>query len=129
MDSGNSKIITLSFMILGILTWVVLKVLIETAAGMVSGGFGRALNSDFSMHVFPVLVGVVLFALLQFNKRVNEWAGEVVAEIRKVVWPSRKDTVAMTIVVCIMLLVAGFIVGGFDIVSAYAIDALLNFNV
>ncbi len=116
-------------MVAGILVWIVTKVLIETAAGMVSGSVGRALNTDLAMEVMPVVIGTIVFLALQFNRRVYGWADEVVAELKKIVWPSQKDTVAMTIVVCIMLVIAGFVVGGFDIISGYAIEALLNLQV
>ncbi len=129
MENNNNKIITISFMVAGILVWIVTKVLIETAAGMVSGSVGRALNTDLAMEVMPVVIGMAVFLTLQFNRRVHGWADEVVGELKKIVWPSRKDTVAMTIVVCIMLVIAGFVVGGFDIISGYAIEALLNLQV
>jgi len=128
MENTNNKIITLSLMGLGILVWLVTKILMQTAAGMVGGPVGRALNTDFAMHVVPVLLGLLTFGLLQFNAKVMVWAEEVVAEIKKIVWPSQKDTVQMTIVVCIMLVIVGIIIGGFDILSSYAIDGLLNLN-
>lgn len=128
MENTNNKIITMSLMTLSILLWIIVKVVTETVAGMAAGPVGRALNTDFAMHVMPVLLAVVVFFVLQFNKKVTAWADEVVTEIRKVVWPSRKDTIAMTIVVCIMLAIAAVVVGGFDIVSGYTIDALLNLN-
>ena len=115
-------------MVVGILVWLVTRVLVTTVAGMASGKIAQALNTDAAMHIIPVVVGVGLFAFLQVNAKIVAWADEVVAELLKIVWPSRKDTTAMTIVVCVMLVIAGFVIGGFDIISGYAIDALLNIN-
>ena len=128
MENNNKKIITMSFMVVGILVWLVTRVLVTTVAGMASGKIAQALNTDAAMHIIPVVVGVGLFAFLQVNSKIVAWADEVVAELLKIVWPSRKDTTAMTIVVCVMLVIAGFVIGGFDIISGYAIDALLNIN-
>ncbi len=128
MENNNKKIITMSFMITGILAWVVLKVLITTAASMVSGQVARTLNTDMALHFVPVLFGIGVFAILQISPKIVAWADEVVSELLRIVWPSRKDTTAMTIVVCVMLVICGFIIGGFDIISSYAIDAILNLN-
>ncbi len=128
MENNNKKIITMSFMVSGILVYIVTSVLVQTVAGMASGGVARALNTDVALHVLPVALGVVTFAILQMSAKIVAWADDVVGELTKIVWPSRKDTTAMTIVVCIMLVIAGFILGGFDILSGYAIDALLNLN-
>jgi preprotein translocase subunit SecE len=128
MENSNKKMITLSFMITGILAWLIVKVLITTAAGMVSGKAAQMLNTDMALHFVPVLWGVAVFAILQMSPKIVAWADEVVSELMRIVWPSRKDTTAMTIVVCVMLLICGFIIGGFDIISSYAIDALLNLN-
>lgn len=125
-NNSNTRIIDMSFIVAGILTWLVTNLLIQTIAGMVGGGMVKAFNNDFTLHALPVLLGIAVTATLRLNKNVMVWADEVVSELRKIVWPSRKDTVAMTIVVCIMLIIAGLVIGGFDIVSSYAIDALLS---
>lgn len=126
MESTNKRIIDASILVAGILTWLVMSVLIQTIAGMVGGGLVKLFNNDFTLHILPVVLGIAVVAVLRLNKKVMTWADEVVAELRKIVWPSRKDTVAMTIVVCIMLLIAGVIIGGFDVISSYAIDGLLS---
>ncbi len=124
--SANKKIVDSSILVAGFLTWLVTKLLIETISGMVGGGLIKVLNNDFTLHVLPLLLGIAVAAALRFNPKVMVWGDEVVSELRKIVWPSRKDTVAMTIVVCIMLVIAGFVIGGFDIISSYAIAALIN---
>ncbi len=122
----NVRIIDMSIIVTGILVWLVTTLLVQTIAGMVGGSLVAVFNNDFTLHGLPVLLGIVVAAVLRLNRKVMVWADEVVAELRKIVWPSRKDTVAMTIVVCIMLIIAGFVIGGFDIISSYAIDALLS---
>lgn len=87
-----------------------------------AGAFGvvaRAADSDLVRHGLPVVLGFAVFAVLQFNPRVLAWGEEVVTEIRKVVWPSRKDTTAMTIACVVMVLVSSVIISSFDLISGF----------
>lgn len=128
MENLNSKIVTISFMVAGILIGFVAFVLLESAAAITVGAFGRFLAQDYVRHGFPVVLGILSFAVLQFNPKIVSWADEVVSELRKIVWPSRKDTTSMTVVVCIMLLISGIVLGLMDIVSSKMIETLLQYN-
>ncbi len=128
MESTNNKIVTMSFMVISVIAGIVINVFIETMAAMATGGFSRFLAHDVVKHGLPVAFGIVLFAVLQFNKVVTTFSDEVVTEIRRVVWPSRKDTMSMTTVVCIMLIISGLMLGVFDTTSAYLVDWLLHIN-
>jgi len=83
-------------------------------------------DTDLIRHGVPLAFGLVVFSVLQFNPRLLAWADEVVAEIRKIVWPSRKDTVAMTIVVVVMVMISSVIIVSFDFVSGYVINLLVK---
>src|SRR4051812_31691598 len=128
MENSNKKFITFGFMVVGILIALVVNVLLDTAAAVTTGSVSRFLSGDLIHHGLPVVVGLGLFMGLQFNHKVTAWADEVAAEIRKVVWPSRKDTTAMTIVVCIMLIISGAVLGLMDVVSGSVIDWLVHMN-
>lgn len=128
MESTNNKIVTVSLMIIAVIMGIVVNVFIETMAAMATGGFSRFLANDIVKHGLPVAFGIILFAVLQFNKTVSTFADEVVVEIRRVVWPSRKDTMSMTTVVCIMLVISGIALGVLDTTSAYVVDWLLHIN-
>jgi preprotein translocase subunit SecE len=54
------------------------------------------------------------------------WGDEVILEIKKVIWPSRKDTVAMSIVVVVMVIISGLIVSSFDFISGYLINFMMK---
>jgi len=125
MDKTNSKIITLSFAGAGALFGFTLHLLIKIFAGAF-GFFARAADSDLIRHGFPVVVGLGLFLYFQFNTRILSWADEVVTEVRKVVWPSQKDTMAMTIVCIIMVLVSSVIISSFDLFSSYFIKTIMR---
>jgi preprotein translocase subunit SecE len=63
-------------------------------------------------------------AILHYNKKINGYCDEVVTEIRKIVWPSRRDTMAMTLVVCVIVVFSGFCLAVFDGISGYAVGIL-----
>jgi preprotein translocase subunit SecE len=125
MEKVNSKIITMSFAIGAFLTGLVVSLLIKAFAGAFAV-VARAADSDLFRHGVPLLVGFGLFAFLQFNSKIVAWADEVAVEVRKVVWPSRKDTTAMTVVVIIMVLISSLIISSFDLISGYVINILMR---
>lgn len=125
MDKLNSKILTVSFALTGALVGLTLSLLITAFSG-VFGWMARMSGNDLFRHGVPVGVGFLVFLVLQLNPKILTWGDEVVSEIRKVVWPSAKDTRVMTVVVCIMVLISSLIVTSFDFVSAYLINFLMR---
>lgn len=125
MDKTNSKVLTMSFAAFAAVVAITISVLLK-ALGAAFGVVARLSDSDMIRHGMPVVIGIAVFAVLQFNPRVLTWGDEVVSEIRKVVWPSRKDTTAMTIVVVIMVIISSLIVTSFDFVSGYMVRILTN---
>lgn len=125
MEKTNSKIITMSFAIGAFLAGLVVSLLMKAFAGAFAV-VARAYDMDIVRHGLPLLVGFGLFLYFQFNSKIVTWADEVVVEVRKVVWPSRKDTTAMTIVVCIMVLISSVIISSFDLISGYVINTLMR---
>jgi preprotein translocase subunit SecE len=126
VQSASAKTITVSFMVAGILTGLVVSVLMETLAALTTGKLGQIFGNDWVRHGAPVVVGIGVFAGLQISKPVVAWADEVVTEIARVVWPTRKDTMGMTVVVCIMVLLAGAYFGLLDVLSGSIVDWLLR---
>lgn len=112
----------------GILLGIVAYVLLESLAAVATGATGRFFAQDLVRHGIPVGLGLISFFVLQFNKKVVSWADEVVSELRKIIWPSRRDTIQMTIMVCVMLIVSGLVLGAFDVLSGSFIDWLLHHN-
>jgi preprotein translocase subunit SecE len=66
-----------------------------------------------------VLAGIATFAAWK-NEQVFALATEVTNELRKVTWPSRKETMSSTIIVIITTIVAALLLGLFDAVWAWA---------
>jgi preprotein translocase subunit SecE len=123
MDKNNQKILTLCYLAVAGITAFSTGLLIEAFASIVPG-LATITNQDIVRHGLPIFLGIGLFAGLQINSKVNVYFDEVVTEIKKIVWPSRRDTTAMTIVVCLIVVVAGFCLAIFDGMSGYMVGQL-----
>lgn len=53
------------------------------------------------------------------------WAEEIIAELRKVTWPTREETFNLTLVVIVVSLVAGAFLGGIDMFFNWLINHTL----
>ena len=125
MDNTNSKIVTLSFLTFSVIVGFTVATLLK----VFSGAFGivaQAMSYDIFRHGLPVVIALGLFLYLQFNKKVLIWADEVIAEVKKVVWPPGKDTRGMTIVVVVMVLISSVIVSVFDMFSGFVLNQLIK---
>ena len=63
------------------------------------------------------------------NERAQHLVTDVVTELAKVTWPSRKETYASTIIVIITSLICAGIVGAFDFVWSFFTDLLYKHKV
>jgi preprotein translocase subunit SecE len=61
-----------------------------------------------------------------FLGRVREFVHEVLAEFRKVTWPSRQDLLNSTTVVVAVTVVIAFFLGGVDIGLARIVENILR---
>lgn len=77
-------------------------------------------------EALPVVLGIGLFAILLRHPRANTVMDEVVSELKKVTWPSRDDVVKSTTVVIICILIASFLLAGFDLLWGQVIGYLLH---
>jgi len=125
MDKTNSKFITVCFVSLSALIGFTLSVLIHALSGAF-GFIARLSDYDLFKHGLPVATALVLFFSLQFNKNVLQWADEVVAEIKKVVWPPSKDARGMTVVVIIMVFISSIIISVFDLFYGFVLNQLIK---
>ena len=50
---------------------------------------------------------------------------DIISELRKVVWPTRQETVYLTVVVVIVTLIMGAILGAIDIAFGWLIEQTL----
>ncbi len=53
-------------------------------------------------------------AAKKHRRRSIAFIGETVSELRKVIWPPRRDVLRLTVIVIIVCIIAGIILGGVD---------------
>ena len=63
---------------------------------------------------------------MEFFRRAQEFVREVVAEFRKVTWPSRQELINSTVVVITVTVVVALFLGGVDIVLARIVERILR---
>ena len=125
MENKNSKIITVAFLLTAAVALIVARVLLETASAAY-GPIAKFYSQDIDKHGLPMLIAFITFVSLQFNKNVVKWADEVITETLKVVWVSKKDIVAMTIVTIVMVMISSVVLMVFDFASSNAVKLILN---
>jgi preprotein translocase subunit SecE len=63
---------------------------------------------------------------MDFLRRAQEFVREVLAEFRKVTWPSRQELINSTVVVITVTVVVALFLGSVDIVLAKIVEAILR---
>jgi len=63
---------------------------------------------------------------VRFGKRIAKWFREMRSELKKVVWPSRKQVINNTIVVIVMVIIVGIFIWLFDWIAGMAVTAIIN---
>ncbi len=107
------------------------KIKLILAAFILIGGIvAYYLFSDQLMvlRVLGVLVaaGIAIAVAKQTEAggRAFDFGRGAIVEVRKVVWPSRKETTQTTLIVMVMVIIVGLILWGFDSVLAWGIRLL-----
>lgn len=78
------------------------------------------LTIDVISLVITLVIGIALYK----NHRVYGLADDVTSELKKVTWPTRKETWAATIVVIVTVIIAAIILGSFDMAWSWATDKI-----
>ncbi len=59
------------------------------------------------------------------GKRIARWFREMKSELKKVVWPSRKQLINNTVVALVVMVVAAIVIWGFDEIAYLGVQALI----
>jgi preprotein translocase subunit SecE len=84
---------------------------------------------SFLVTALSAVAAVAITVSLYRNERAHTLVIDVVSELAKVTWPTRKETYASTIVVIITSLIAAAVVGAFDFVWSFLTDLLYKHKV
>lgn len=80
--------------------------------------------ADSHWAAFAIVGAAFIYTLR--NPIAQEFADDVFVELRKVTWPSWKETRQSTFVVIVTVFIVGLILGGFDLIWAKLIRYILN---
>ena len=61
-----------------------------------------------------------------FFKRVAKWFREMKSELKKVVWPTRKELFNNTLISVVVMIVSAIVLWGFDMLASGLVHALIN---
>jgi len=98
------------------------------AAGLV--GFYILLDEPVVFRVLSILAGLVaslfVFWTTPVGQKAINFLNEAVTEAKKVVWPTRKETIQMTLVVFVLVVIMAIFLAFIDIGFSYIINILLG---
>ncbi len=65
-------------------------------------------------EILAFILGFCVFFVLKKSNKINEFGGEVISELSKVTWPTRKETLVSTGVIIVMVGIAAMLLFAFD---------------
>ena len=63
---------------------------------------------------------------LSFPKKVAKWWREMKSELKKVIWPTPKQTVNNTVVALVMIVASAIVIWGFDRIAELIVKAVVS---
>ena len=63
---------------------------------------------------------------LGFGQRVTKWMREMRSELKKVIWPTPKDTAKMTGVALLVMAISAVVIWGFDEIAQMIVKAVIS---
>ena len=93
-------------------------------------GFYMLSEQPTVLRVLSVLVGIgaffVVFRTTAQGQRAIDFLGEAITEAKKVVWPTRRETIQMTLIVFVLVVIMAIFLAFIDISFSYIINLLLG---
>jgi len=102
---------------------IILFFLLYWTGDWVWGYFTRHPN-DYVLQGAAALVAIGAGVATYRNERVYTLANDVASELKKVTWPTRKETQAATLVVVVFVIISAVILGGFDLIWSWFTDRI-----
>jgi len=125
----NQRIVQIALVVLGILTGLFLEHVLLAAFGSwnVTQPLTRPLWNDWTWCSFIGLAIAGAAALyIWVTPKTHDVSLDIVAELRKVSWPSLPETRAATVAVIVASLIAAALLGMFDVLWQFLTDKIQN---
>lgn len=106
------------------LYWLIASILL--LAGLIANHYYSEVLLPLRLLAWAVIVVVSGFVILrtQKGKRAFEFFREARVELRKVVWPTREETMQTTLVVAVMVVILALLLWGMDSILVWLIGWL-----
>lgn len=118
---GVQRYLIFAYIIAGVLLWAILSRLLGAIAYAVNAPDAALIGANFTVTSLIGLLlaaGSVVYAFK--NERVYNFSSEVVGELKKVTWPSKKETQSATVVVIVASSIMAAIIFFYDVVWSWA---------
>ena len=117
---GSNRWVHMMFAIGGlILSWMVVK-----TVEMVWSYFDKP--KAIVVDVVGIAIGGIAAYLAWRNQNLFTKASEITMELKKVTWPTRKETSAATVVVIVTVIISAIFLGVFDLIWSWATGLLYS---
>ncbi len=116
---GPNKAVHLMFLTGGLLLFL----LLNWTGDWIWGYVARNPN-EFAIDGIALVLALGVGIAMYKNERVFALANDVTSELKKVTWPTRKETQTATIVVIVTVIIAALVLGLFDMVWAFLTDRI-----
>ena len=123
--TDHRKIVFSCYLIIAVLGWLVFSKLF----GSVANYFDLYAYGNFIeviVRLVPMALGVGLFVGLYQTEKSYTYMTEVVAELKKVTWPTSKDVSAATVAVIVAVLISAVLLFLFDSVWSFVIRKIIQ---
>ncbi|MFW5431809.1 MAG: preprotein translocase subunit SecE [Methylophilaceae bacterium] len=98
------------------------------AAGI--AGFYLLADEALVLRILAVIAGIVAAAILfrtaPLGRQFFGFAGDAIAEAKRVVWPTRKETIQTTMIVFVLVVIVAAFLAVVDMGFAYMVKWLLG---
>lgn len=128
METESRKLSILSFLILSALcSYAFYLFLTELANWLKLGGANVLFGQPWPVvgGTISSVVGLIGFLILSTNQKTTEFTDEVFGELKKVTWPTGKETAASTLVVSVMVIIAAVMFLIMDLIWKAFFDFLI----
>ena len=86
----------------------------------------RNISLQVVINLLPILVAGAAAYITYRTEKIKNYLLEVIAEVKKVVWPNKKETWGATVVVIIAVIISGIVLGLFDWLSGLLLSLFLS---
>ena len=124
MENNQQKWVNLSFVAASLLLAVIVNVLAAKFSVFLDFE-GRVRNLDKILLAVSVGFGLLAYLAMYKNSVANTFMNEVVAELTKVTWPTKDETLKATIAVLISVTIAGVAFWVVDSLWVYLIGLVI----